>query len=43
MNDLKFSSRLELDLLLQPISPTRPAGESLRYDGTYDRIQEARR
>lgn len=43
MNDLKFSSHLELDLLLQPISPNRPAGESLRYDGTYDRIQEARR
>ncbi len=29
--------------LLAPISPTNPVGESLRYEGTYDRIQEARR
>ncbi len=33
----------DVDLLLQPISPYAPAGESLRYEGTYDRIQEARR
>jgi len=29
--------------LLKPITPECPAGESLRYEGTYDRIQEARR
>lgn len=29
--------------LLAPISPKSPAGESLRYEGTYDRIMEARR
>jgi type VI secretion system ImpA family protein len=40
---LKVSSNVELELLLQPISAEKPAGELLRYDGTYDRIQEARR
>ena len=34
---------IELQPLLQPISTSAPAGESLRYEGTYDRIQEARR
>src|ERR1700753_980884 len=29
--------------LLQPISEQAPAGELLRYEGTYDRIMEARR
>jgi len=29
--------------LLAPISAESPAGESLRYEGTYDRIHEARR
>lgn len=29
--------------LLRPIHPDAPAGELLRYEGTYDRIQEARR
>ena len=29
--------------LLAPISEKKPAGESLRYEGTYDRIMEARR
>ena len=43
MEDLKLSANVELELLLQPISAERPAGELLRYDGTYDRIQEARR
>ena len=33
----------DLERLLEPISPERPAGEPLRYDGTYDRIREARR
>lgn len=33
----------DLERLLEPVSPERPAGESLRYEGTYDRIREARR
>ena len=33
----------DLDRLLAPISPEHPAGESLRYAGVYDYIQEARR
>jgi type VI secretion system ImpA family protein len=33
----------DLDALLAPISPERPAGEPLRYSGVYDAIQEARR
>ena len=41
--DLKLSNNVELEMLLHPISAERPAGELLRYDGTYDRIQEARR
>ncbi len=41
--DLKLSNNVELEMLLRPISAERPAGELLRYDGTYDRIQEARR
>lgn len=32
-----------LERLLSPISPEFPAGELLRYEGTYDRIREARR
>lgn len=35
--------RIDLDRLLTPISGARPAGESLRYTGVYDEIQEARR
>lgn len=34
---------VDLDALLKPISSSAPAGESLRYEGTYDRIKEARR
>jgi len=41
--DVSLSANVELELLLQPISVEKPAGELLRYDGTYDRIQEARR
>jgi len=33
----------DLDRLLRPLSPESPAGESLRYAGVYDSIQEARR
>lgn len=34
---------LDVEALLLPIAGERPAGESLRYVGTYDAIQEARR
>jgi type VI secretion system protein ImpA len=33
----------DVDTLLAPISSQSPAGEFLRYEGSYDRIQEARR
>src|SRR5215468_7816202 len=35
--------QMDLETLLAPIATEYPAGESLRYEGTYDRIQEARR
>ncbi len=34
---------VDFEKLLTPISAEHPAGESLRYDGTYDRVREARR
>ena len=34
---------VNVSALLAPVSPKFPAGESLRYEGTYDRIMEARR
>jgi len=34
---------LDIDRYLVPIPGDNPAGESLRYEGTYDRIQEARK
>ena len=43
MNVVTLSYPIDLQHLLQPIAPGRPAGESLRYEGTYDRIAEARR
>lgn len=33
----------DLETLLAPVGGERPSGESLRYEGTYDRIREARR
>jgi type VI secretion system protein ImpA len=33
----------DLERLLDPVSAERPSGESLHYEGTYDRIREARR
>jgi type VI secretion system ImpA family protein len=36
-------SAIDFDELLQPIPGDNPAGESLRYQGTYDRIADARR
>lgn len=35
--------RIDLEKLSSPISEERPAGEYLRYEGTYDRIRDARR
>ncbi len=43
MSGLTLSFRVDVQGLLDPISRERPAGESLRYEGTYDQIQEARR
>jgi len=34
---------ISIESFLAPISEDAPAGESLRYEGTYDRVQEARR
>jgi type VI secretion system protein ImpA len=34
---------LDFDAALKPIGGDKPAGESLRYEGVYDAIQEARR
>ena len=31
---------IEIEALLAPITGENPAGESLRYEGTYDTIQE---
>lgn len=43
MNEKGEAFTVDLEKLLSPISGERPAGENLRYEGTYDRIQEARR
>lgn len=37
------TNAFDLETLLAPVAPGSPAGPSLRYDGTYDRIREARR
>lgn len=37
------SDSFDMEALLRPISEERPAGDDLRYDGTYDKIKEARR
>ncbi|QTA85775.1 type VI secretion system protein TssA [Desulfonema magnum] len=34
---------LEIERLLHPISEAEPSGENLRYEGTYDKIKDARR
>jgi len=34
---------IQLDDVRTPISEEMPCGESLRYEGTYDRINEARK
>lgn len=46
MEDIKETAQapfLDVDALLAPISPERPSGVDLRYDGFYDQIKEARR
>ncbi|HKC62688.1 MAG TPA: type VI secretion system protein TssA [Pyrinomonadaceae bacterium] len=37
------TDRMSWEQLLAPIADEQPAGEYLRYEGTYDRIREARR
>ena len=43
MNENASNWTLDLEQLLAPITTEKPAGQSLRYEGTYDQIQEARR
>lgn len=43
MSEHTTAWRIDVETLLAPISIEHPTGESLRYEGTYDRIQEARR
>jgi type VI secretion system ImpA family protein len=43
MNVVPESRNIALHELLQPIPGPNPAGEPLRYQGTYDRIADARR
>ena len=43
MSVLTFPQKNDTHDWLQPIPGANPAGESLRYQGTYDRIAEARR
>jgi type VI secretion system protein ImpA len=40
---MALSAVVDLNVLLAPISGDNPAGESVRYAGVYDAIQEARR
>src|SRR5687768_1068945 len=43
MDVLTQIPRIDIAELLQPIPGDNPAGEPLRYQGTYDRIADARR
>ena len=43
MNETNVLSLIDVQELLQPSPGDKPAGESLRYQGTYDRIADARR
>ncbi len=43
MSATAIPERIDWELLSAPISEERPAGEDLRFEGTYDRIREARR
>jgi type VI secretion system protein ImpA len=35
--------QFDIEKLLSPVSADQPAGEALRYEGTYDKIREARK
>ncbi|MEZ5343913.1 MAG: type VI secretion system protein TssA [Pyrinomonadaceae bacterium] len=43
VNELSPAPVIDLDALLNPISDESPGGESVRYSGVYDEINEARR
>ncbi|MCX6598767.1 MAG: type VI secretion system protein TssA [Acidobacteria bacterium] len=43
MTDTTTGFQFDLEALLEPVSADSPSGESLRYEGTYDLIREARR
>jgi type VI secretion system protein ImpA len=43
MSAATIPARVDWEQLSAPISAEQPAGEYLRYEGTYDRIREARR
>lgn len=43
VNKLSLAPIIDLDALLKPISDDSPTGESVRYSGVYDEINEARR
>jgi len=43
MSATAIPERIDWESLSAPISEERPAGEDLRFEGTYDRIREARR
>jgi type VI secretion system protein ImpA len=43
MSTAAIPERIDWEELSAPISAERPAGDDLRYDGTYDLIREARR
>lgn len=42
MSAAAIPDRIDLEKLLSPISGDKPTGENLRYEGTYDRLREAR-
>ena len=42
-DQLQKPAVIDIDAMLQPISEESPSGESLRYSGIYDEINEARR
>lgn len=43
MSVLTFPTKIDVRGLLEPVPGSHPAGESLRYEGTFDRISDARR
>ncbi len=43
VNELSQAPVIDIEALLKPISEEAPSGESVRYSGVYDEINEARR